>query len=277
MAELTHKLIFTGKITVLTGIRIGGNSESFDIGGMDNPVIRDPLTGLPFIPGSSIKGRMRSELEWALGAAGDHTASDYYEIVDLFGLGVNQQVAKEKNTKEKMENKNRPTRLLVRDAFPEGYSKINFNKPIRKQLGESEFANTTIGLWNKLDMGLSFTEWKKENAINRVNGAATPRDMERVPAGSKFSFEFVFLRFKDDETRRHIEHLVHAVNSVEDSYLGGSGSRGYGKVRFDLENVELRDINFYKNQAEAKSFPFNSFREINVDTILKAINGNSGS
>jgi CRISPR-associated protein Csm3 len=273
MAGLTHKLIFMGKIEVLTGIRIGGNSDNFDIGGMDNPVIRDPFTGLPFIPGSSIKGKMRSELEWALHVAGNNSASNDYQIVDLFGIGANKKVRKNNEEKEK----DRPTRLLFRDAFPEGYSKIDFSHPIRKQLSKPELANTTIGLWNKLDMGLSFTEWKKENTINRRNGGANPRDMERVPAGSKFCFELVLLRFDQDETTRHIEHLMQAVSLFEDSYLGGSGSRGYGKVKFDLENIELRDMEFYKNQKPATTFVFTSFREIKVDDIIRSINGKSSS
>lgn len=60
------KFIISGILECVTGTRIGGTQEKFEIGGIDNPVIKDPLTDLPYIPGSSLKGKLRHLLEWAI-------------------------------------------------------------------------------------------------------------------------------------------------------------------------------------------------------------------
>jgi CRISPR-associated protein Csm3 len=60
---LLGKLKLTSNLVVKTGLHIGGGSMSLDIGGIDKAVVRDPLTKHPYLPGSSIKGKMRSILE----------------------------------------------------------------------------------------------------------------------------------------------------------------------------------------------------------------------
>ncbi len=273
MAKLLNKIIVGGSIELKTGLHIGGNKESFEIGGMDNPVIRDPITNLPYIPGSSIKGRMRSELEWYLVDEVSNNVSNDYRIVDLFGLGANQKVKKDGVNIDK----DRPTRLIVRDAYPEGYDKLKFDQPIRKQLESDEFKNTTIGLWSRLDMGLSFTEWKKENTIKRIDGSATPRDMERAPAGSKFNFEFVFIHFKGDNIKQNLDNFREAVCLVEDSYLGGSGSRGCGKVKFSIDKIEIHNKEYYKEgkteNSKEKYAQDDKFNNLNTALMAEKLSG----
>ena len=58
----------TATIEIVTGLHIGGNNDEIKIGGIDNPVIKNPLTNEPYIPGSSLKGKIRSLIEWQFNA-----------------------------------------------------------------------------------------------------------------------------------------------------------------------------------------------------------------
>jgi CRISPR-associated protein Csm3 len=60
---LLGKISIKSTLLVETGLHIGGGGETLDIGGVDKPVIRDPLSNQPYLPGSSLKGKMRSILE----------------------------------------------------------------------------------------------------------------------------------------------------------------------------------------------------------------------
>ncbi|MCS6952949.1 MAG: type III-A CRISPR-associated RAMP protein Csm3 [Bryobacterales bacterium] len=206
----------TGTIEVLTGLRIGAGKETIEIGGLDNPVIKHPHTGHPYIPGSSLKGKLRSLMEWAMnriepnGAVwGAKTVRPGDEILRIFGVTNDDW-------------KDGPSRLIVRDAFLD-----------------------PSWVQGKIDEGLPLTEEKTEVVIDRIQGKAAsgigPRRMERVPAGAKFHFEMIFKIFSvngdDGELdRRCLELLVQTMKLLEQDALGGSGSRGYGKVRFvDLQ------------------------------------------
>ncbi|HPN39739.1 MAG TPA: type III-A CRISPR-associated RAMP protein Csm3, partial [Melioribacteraceae bacterium] len=160
--EFLANVILKGKIEVLTGLHIGGSKEKLEIGGVDSPVIRDPFTNYPYIPGSSIKGKMRMLLEFANGKVTNgkpHKSDDIHdEVCRIFG-----------NFKD--DTKGGPTRLTTRDAFPD------------KQ---------TIDKWEKLDSELTFTEFKPENSIDRLTSEANPRFLERVVKGSFFDVEFVY-------------------------------------------------------------------------------------
>jgi CRISPR-associated protein Csm3 len=111
-----------------------------------------------------------------------------------------------------------PTRLIVRDSHP---------------------TEDTIKMWESLDTGLLYTEWKKENTINRVTSEANPRDMERVPKGSEFEFEMLYgiydIGDRGEKDLEFIDTMFWAIRLLEGNTLGGSGSRGYGKVKFSIE------------------------------------------
>jgi len=213
--QFKGNVIIKGIIRCDTGLSIGGNKESFEIGGIDNPVIRDPVTRFPYIPGSSLKGKMRSLLEWDLGkieATGDvhqcKTTEDAKNcpICRIFGTSAGEEI------------KVGPTRLIVRDSYP---------------------TKETIEMWGSLDTGLLYTEWKKENTIKRITSEANPRDMERIPTGSEFEFEMVYGIYDINDGGANdldfIDSVFGAIRLLEDSTLGGSGSRGYGKVTLSIE------------------------------------------
>jgi len=216
------KYLLSGKIRCVTGLHIGGTTESFEIGGMDNPVIKDPLTEYPYIPGSSLKGKLRHLLEWNLGKIEKHPKHRTYtahfcgecEACLIFGPASDESEIKEKAG---------PTRLTVRDSFP---------------------TTETVDKWKQwLGEGV-YTELKTENAINRITSEANPRTMERVPAGSEFAFEMIFDIYKDED-RQLLKSLFTAMSLLEDSALGGSGTRGHGKVKFVELKLSFRSNDYY--------------------------------
>jgi CRISPR-associated protein Csm3 len=190
------------RLEVLTGLHIGAGDLEMRIGGIDNPVIKDAY-GDPYIPGSSLKGKMRSLLEWRSGALtsdkplGKGAADDERArpILMLFGVGGGDAVPNLM-----------PSRLSVADA------------PLRE--GDRSPARNA-----------PLTEAKFENSINRIEGTATnPRQTERVVPGTSFDFSATIRVFKNDPDL--VTLLLEGMALLEMDALGGSGSRGYGKVAF---------------------------------------------
>jgi CRISPR-associated protein Csm3 len=205
----------TGKIVVKTGLHIGSGNDKVEIGGMDNPVIKNPLTKEPYIPGSSIKGKMRSLLEWENKTV---MKSDGYPcrcgepncpICRVFGSGSNDDKEKAK--------KRGPTRLIIRDAeLTDDYKK--------------EFPD-----------GKPILEDKSENTINRITAKAMPRSIERVVPGVEFNFELIYRVIDTGDGGKKDEELFDTVirkglKLLQDDYLGGGGSRGNGRIEFDLKD-----------------------------------------
>ena len=216
--KLYKKILISGKLTLLTGLHIGDSKESVDIGGVDSPVVRRKDNNQPYIPGSSLKGKMRSLLDIAHGQT-DTTRNPDHPIGQFFGAisGGNGGV---------------PSRLIVRDASMTEESAKIFN--------ESEFTD------------MPFTEIKFENTIDRVRGVAQhPRQFERVPAGTSFEVQFVInvIANNEDEAKRKekefLDLFYSGIKLLEDDYLGGSGSRGYGQVVFDLKKPDEKPIEAY--------------------------------
>ncbi len=217
-------------INVLTGLHIGAGKDSIDIGGIDNPIIKHPHTMEPYIPGSSLKGKIRYLMEWAFGKieqSGKPWGSDAKSltsddvIVRIFGSSSGNDIWEAG-----------PTRIICRDA------KLN-----------EKWRNET------LDKGLLFSEDKTEVTIDRLAGKAAqagPRQTERVASGAIFDAEFVFKIHdtENDNGKRDKECLawfIQGLSMLEEDALGGSGSRGYGQVRF--ENLSL-EYNGQKNSLD---------------------------
>jgi len=221
VVNLYGRVFIRGDIRVLTGLHIGGAPAAMAIGGVDNPVIRDPLTSKPYIPGSSLRGKMRSLWEKMTGARQNwpigkgvyiHVCEkpDDYEACPVCPIyGVPGQL-----------DASNPTRLVVRDVF----------------LAEESAQR----LREEAKTDLPYTEVKWEAAIDRVTSAATPRQIERVPADTIFSgFEMVFSIYAPADIDRFI-NVIEAMQLLEDDYLGGLGSRGGGKIRFENLSLALR-------------------------------------
>jgi CRISPR-associated protein Csm3 len=210
MEKLVKKIKINTTIELLTGLHVGGSKESVQIGGIDNPVIRTAVKdNQPYIPGSSLKGKMRCLLEQIAGSA---EVGGNKLINNLFGFSKTNQ----------------PSKLIVRDAM--------LTEASAKELRDCE----------NLDM--PYTEGKWENVIDRVKGTAEhPRQTERIPAGVSFDVEFVVNVWDDDNAEDLVNLLKKGINALENDYLGGSGSRGYGQIKFgELEQTELSDANNWK-------------------------------
>jgi CRISPR-associated protein Csm3 len=194
-------------------MRIGGSSTTMDIGSVNNNVIKT-IDGEPYIPGSSLKGKLRSL--YALSKGWKTIPEEDEDSKKVFGYPV------DKNNKES-ENKDKYliTRLIVRDSY----------------LKKSSVKQTDF-LENK------FTEIKWENTINRKDSKATPRQMERVPKGAKFKFSFIYSIFNKQDVE-NLNIVIKALKLLEDDFLGGSGSRGYGEVKVHIGANCLKTIEDY--------------------------------
>jgi len=218
-----------GTIKILTGLHIGMGNQEIHIGGIDNPVIKHPITNEPYIPGSSLKGKMRTLLEYKLVGflpSGkpycpaddpkykDKTKEEKQKLVESDPIS---RIFGSSNTAFSTSG---PTRLVVRDSFLCGKYKEKIDDP------EDDF-NV-----------YSLLEGKWENTIDRKKGTAlNPRQTERVAAGTEFKLNILYKVFDDDD-EKNFELVKEALKLVENDALGGSGSRGYGRVKFEYEVIE---------------------------------------
>jgi CRISPR-associated protein Csm3 len=277
---LLGKFRLTSTLCVETGLHIGGGGENLDIGGLDKPVIRDPLTQFPYLPGSSIKGKLRSILERIEnkplnrpGGSGTYR----YESDDLedgfsevsgqqipfqgaricpvsrvfgstgttcwlpFAIVTSQGLEHDKNAPRKQINeidhikvrgRNAPARLIVRDCH---------------------LVEASAEQLKKVDTGLYMTEWKFENGIDRITAAANPRQLERVPKGSEFAFELIYTVEDAEQAQEDLKNLAIALAILEDDALGGHGSRGYGKVRFQNFQFSYRNVQQYRQMTTGEA------------------------
>lgn len=217
MPQLTAITTIEATLELVTGLRIGAGDSEMHIGGVDNTVIKHPHTQAPYIPGSSLKGKMRSLLEWRSGAVKEEALGwkDYEKssgtqqaevkrILQLFGISGDAKLGVEQM------GAIGPTRVSFWDC--------NLKPEWERQIREDNFA---------------LTEVKSENRINRISGVAEhPRQSERVPAGALFDFRLSVKQLAGDGNEL-LDTVLQGLKLLELDSVGGSGSRGYGKVRFN--------------------------------------------
>lgn len=235
--QVRGRVFVTGSIEAVTGVHIRGGRMAAAIGGPDNALVRNPVTGRPYIPGSSLKGKLRSLLEkhynksqqWFTDGVRLHVCYTFdekgrrvpdeqayakCEVCPIFGTPAEFGVM--------------PTRLIVRDV------------PLDEESAQRLARSRT---------GLPFTEVKWEIALDRVTSAAAPRPLERVPAGAVFApMELVFTVYEEADVSRLL-HVLDAMRLLQDDYLGGQGSRGSGKVAFRNLRLTARARDRYADEA----------------------------
>jgi len=218
----------TGTITLESGLHIGAGDTELRIGGTDNPVVKHPYTNEPYIPGSSFKGKVRSLLEMQSGLLSltrngkplgtkvldlvgedEEKRNTALRILKLFGVsGADDQKNEEIG----------PCRASFADAFLSGKS--------RREVESRQ---------------LSYFEVKSENHISRIKGVAeNPRFFERVVSGLEFDFCISLKEMEGDEELDLLSTLLTGIKLLEHDALGGSGSRGYGRVRFTFDDEEIQ-------------------------------------
>ena len=252
------------ELRAVTGLRIGGSSAGITIGGLDNPVIRDPLTNRPYVPGSSLKGKMRALLEkqygkepnWRIAQTWIHVCRDgeNYKncpICSVFGVPA------------ELDYGNTPTRILVRDL------------PLSERSAQE---------LESLHLDRPYTEVKTEVSIDRITSQANPRPVERVPAGAVFGpGEFVYTVYQGDglaDPKLDVERLAvlfESMSLLEHDYLGGMGSRGSGKVKFENIKITLRaGQNYFAEPIEIAEVPDVSTLMRQKEAILEKIRRHLG-
>ncbi len=265
VGQLRARVLVTADLVARSGLRIGGTLPGLAIGGVDLPVIRDPLTSYPYIPGSSLRGKMRALLDrwhgnepnWRVGTnvrihvPDTQAAYDASPVARLFGVLPTAAITDM-----------RPTRLLVRDAALEPGEAGRLREAMRG--------------------GLLYTEAKTEAAIDRLTSAATPRTVERVLAGTVFRpFAATVTLYDADDPAEYVPLLLQGMRLLEDDYLGGHGSRGSGEIAF-------RDIAVRVRRPADYTFPFGEGVEVgrgaglfdpalNDGRLLAAIRGALGA
>lgn len=214
-------ITFDSIVECTSGTRVGGSDDELAIGGVDLPAIKHPVTKEPYLPGSSMKGRLRSELEKELGkfGGGGSQPCDCAEgdcpVCRLFGP---HNASKKRDAVTKLG----PTRIIVRD--------LPWVKTEEKQ----------EPVW----------ENKTENIINRRTGAAEhPRTGERVPSGTQFKFQ-VTVQFYDEDknfefrgkkgAEAFVRAICLAIKGVEGTGLGSGVSRGSGQIKFGKVEVKFK-------------------------------------
>ena len=218
--KLVAKIKINGFIVAQTGLHIGGSKTALDIGGIDLNVIKT-VEGVPFVPGSSLKGKLRTMLAREAGSM--KVSEDRGAILEIFGGG-------ERNAPQ-------AGRLIVRDAF----------------LDSTHFKKT----FDEMELELPWTESKWENTINRKTGTAEhPRQLERVPAGTRFAFEIIYNNMNDNRADQHLNEIRKAMRLLQDDYLGGQGSRGYGEITFEKMPKTTRKIDDYRAGLNGTTEPF---------------------
>lgn len=216
--KLTNIVEIKAKLVLETGLHIGAGDSEMHIGGIDNSVIKHPITQSPYIPGSSLKGKIRTLLEWRSGAVQNapltvkditKNPEDVKNILRLFGISGDT-----KNSEQEVAEIG-----VSRLAFWDCALNSDWEKAIRDD--------------NQL-----LTEAKSENTIDRITSTAgNPRQTERVPAGAEFDFKLMLRQFKGDKPEL-LELVLKGLKLLELDSLGGSGSRGYGKVKFTKLTVD---------------------------------------
>mgnify|MGYP000440016958 CR=1 FL=1 len=214
------KILIRCDLIVRTGMHIGGSSAFSAIGAVDSPVVRDPYTGLPIVPGSSLKGKLRTLLARSLCQDIENMpdlSADDARILRLFGSA--EPV--------------RRSRLQFADAF----------------LTNAEALSSK---------GVRVTEVKTENTISRANAQATPRQIERVIAGAVFGVSIVYDVTDPAQVEEDLALLAKGMKLLQWDYLGGHGSRGSGRVslkNFTLKNysapVELDSLNALFDEVDS--------------------------
>lgn len=245
--ELTFlgKLVLEGEIQCQTGLHIGAGKGSLEIGGADNPVVKDAF-GIPYIPGSSLRGRLRSLLEQSLGLAVPN------ELVYL---------SKRKGQEVRIHQSDRPGDEICvlfgrNSGRVEKVSGETVDTPVatpaRLTVYDAPLLVDSITTQMRENLDDELTEVKSENAVDRITSQANPRTLERVPASARFRFRMV-LDVLCPEDKPLLARVAEGLRLLEDDALGGGGSRGSGRVTFTGLSLIWRSKDYY-----AKGTPENN-------------------
>jgi CRISPR-associated protein Csm3 len=248
--KLLGKLILEGTLHCETGLHVGAGKGSLEIGGADNPVVKDAF-GRPYIPGSSLRGRIRALLEQATGMA---VPSELVFVSKRKGQEVRIHQSDRPDDEICVLFGRTPGRMerVSGDALEGGLA-----SPARLAVFDAPLELDSITPQMRENLDDELTEVKSENAIDRITSQANPRTFERVPAGARFRARFV-MDVLCEEDAPLLGFLVQGIRLLEDDALGGGGSRGSGRVRFSNLKLIWRGKDYYasgKAEVELAAAP----------------------
>jgi len=233
--KLTEIKRLEGTITLKSGLHIGSGNMEMHIGGTDSPVIKHPHTTEPYIPGSSLKGKVRSLLEMESGLmiyTEGNVVSPKTTLEELID-GSTKKVNDDEALRQKCENILKvfgSSGADIEDQNPYGPTRVSFadcylTDDWKKKAKENRWL---------------FTEEKSENVINRIRGTAEhPRFIERVPEGTQFKLLITFKILETDDNDLFENILLKGLRLLEMDALGGNTSRGYGRIEIKFDDNEI--------------------------------------
>src|SRR5690349_12244965 len=238
------KLILEGDLECQTGLHIGAGKGSLEIGGADNPVVKDAF-GLPYVPGSSLRGKLRSLLEQSSGMA---VPSELVYISKRKGQEVRIHQSDRPDDEVCLLFGRNPGRMdrVSGDAFESTAA-----SPARLTVYDAPLIAESITPQMRENLDDELTEVKSENAIDRITSQANPRTLERVPAGARFKTRFVMDVLCEEDAPLFLR-VLEGLRLLEDDALGGGGSRGSGRVSFSGLKLVWRSKNYYATGAPEK-------------------------
>jgi CRISPR-associated protein Csm3 len=240
--KLIGKLILSGDLHCETGLHIGAGKGSLEIGGADNPVVKDAF-GLPYIPGSSLRGKIRSLLENAWGLT---TPAELVYLTKRRGQEVRIHQSDRADDEICLLFGRSPGRMeRVEGEAVETRSA----SPARLTIYDSPLDQESITAQMRENLDDEITEVKSENAVDRITSQANPRTLERVPAGARFRVRLV-VDILCEEDKVLPAKVLEGLRLLEDDALGGGGSRGSGRVRFSNLKMTWRNRAFYSDGGE---------------------------
>jgi len=236
--QLLGRIVLRGRLVAVTGLHIGSREGSLGIG-QAAAVLRDPLTYRPYIPGSSLRGKLRSLAERRHG----FNPRDEHDSQNIGGSRIHACVTCRRGPERCEECRTAPERYRDCPVCPVFgiTSDHEHATPTRLVVRDLHLSNESAKRLEEVRTELRYTEVKTEVAIDRVTAASNPRDIERVPAGAVFDdLELTFAVYEEQDLER-FRVVPQAMALLEEDYLGGHGSRGYGKVRFKELRLVCKD------------------------------------
>jgi CRISPR-associated protein Csm3 len=240
--KLVGKLILSADLHCETGLHIGAGKGSLEIGGADNPVVKDAF-GLPYIPGSSLRGKLRSLLENAMGLT---SPSELVYLSKRRGQEVRIHQSDRPDDEICLLFGRNPGRMERVEGEPLESAAAS---PARLTVYDAPLDPDSITAQMRENLDDEITEVKSENAIDRITSQSNPRTLERVPARARFRVRMV-LDVLCEEDKALAPRLLEGLRLLEDDALGGGGSRGSGRVRFSNVKLAWRNRGFYSSGGD---------------------------
>jgi CRISPR-associated protein Csm3 len=254
--KLEKKIFISGAIETKTGLAVGGSSTGLEIGGADKVVVRNPVNNQPYIPGSSLKGKMRSlleKLEGNMRIEVKHKNNEEKWITQKVSDRVDEIpseiLAKKKDEIQITAMPCKCGECLICHIF--GVPAEEKGMPARLIVRDCDLINPEV-LERSKNTDMPYTEVKTEVVIDRITSAATPRQFERVPAGAVFGLNLICNIYEGDDEQKLLDKIFEGLRLVQDDYLGGSGTRGYGQMKFKIDSVKYKDQSCYENDKPSE-------------------------